>query len=140
MSNMATASHLGGVSMRGMSVINVSMAHRFSKILLAALLALLPGSLGAPSVAPAQNAVAAAIPPGGCEALAAALQAAATAAASPSPALNTANLDRSVSPCSDFFQFATGGWIKNNPIPPAYSRWGSFNILQQQNENVLRSI
>ena len=119
---------------------NVSMSRRFSRILLAAILALLPGSLGTPSVAPAQNAVSAAIPPGGCEALAAALQASSQTAASATAALNTANLDRAVSPCSDFFQFAAGGWVKNNPIPAAYSRWGSFNILQQQNENILRSI
>jgi putative endopeptidase len=51
-----------------------------------------------------------------------------------------ANLDRSVSPCGDFFHFAAGGWIKNNPIPPAYSRWGSFSILRDKNEDVLHSI
>lgn len=51
-----------------------------------------------------------------------------------------ANLDRSVSPCENFFQFAAGGWIKNNPIPPAYSRWGSFTILRNHNEDVLHGI
>jgi putative endopeptidase len=51
-----------------------------------------------------------------------------------------ANLDRSVSPCTDFFQFAAGGWIKNNPIPAAYSRWGSFSILRDHNEDVLHTI
>jgi putative endopeptidase len=51
-----------------------------------------------------------------------------------------ANLDRSVSPCEDFFHFAAGGWIKNNPIPPAYSRWGSFAILRNNNEDVLHAI
>jgi putative endopeptidase len=51
-----------------------------------------------------------------------------------------ANLDRSVSPCDDFFHFAAGGWIKNNPIPPAYSRWGSFTILRDHNEDVLHTI
>jgi putative endopeptidase len=51
-----------------------------------------------------------------------------------------ANLDRSVSPCDDFFHFAAGGWIKNNPIPPAYSRWGSFTILHNNNEDVLHAI
>jgi putative endopeptidase len=50
------------------------------------------------------------------------------------------NLDRSVAPCDDFFHFAAGGWIKNNPIPPAYSRWGSFPILRDKNEDVLHSI
>jgi putative endopeptidase len=51
-----------------------------------------------------------------------------------------ANLDRSVSPCNNFFQFAAGGWIKNNPIPPAYTRWGSFPILKDHNEDVLHAI
>ena len=45
--------------------------------------------------------------------------------------LDPANLDRSVSACTDFYQFANGGWIKRNPIPPAYSRWGSFDQLQE---------
>ena len=51
-----------------------------------------------------------------------------------------ANLDRSVSPCDDFFHFAAGGFIKNNPIPPAYSRWGSFPMLRDHNEDVLHTI
>src|ERR1700722_19102798 len=51
-----------------------------------------------------------------------------------------ATLDRSVSPCSDFYQFANGGWMKNNPIPAAYPRWGSFTILQEHNQDVLHTI
>src|SRR5579862_2511790 len=35
-----------------------------------------------------------------------------------------ANLDRSASPCDDFFQSADGGWVKNHPIPAAYPSWG----------------
>src|SRR3984957_19927863 len=50
------------------------------------------------------------------------------------------NLDRSVSPCDDFFKFAGGGWIKNNPIPAAYPRWGSFNQLANHNQDVLHGI
>ena len=51
-----------------------------------------------------------------------------------------ANLDRSTAPCDNFYQFAVGGWLKANPIPPAYSGWGTFNILHDHNEEVLRTI
>ncbi len=50
------------------------------------------------------------------------------------------NLDRSAKPCDDFFQFADGGWVKDNPIPAAYPSWGSFNRLQNQNEEALHRI
>jgi putative endopeptidase len=53
---------------------------------------------------------------------------------------NLANLDRSVSPCDDFFRFANGGWIKNNPIPADHSSWATFNMLHDRNEEVLRQI
>ena len=43
--------------------------------------------------------------------------------------LNVANIDQSANPCDNFFQFASGSWLKNNPIPDAESRWGSFNEL-----------
>ena len=52
--------------------------------------------------------------------------------------LDPANLDRSVSACTDFYHFANGGWIKTHPIPAAYARWGSFDELQENNQsNVL---
>lgn len=53
---------------------------------------------------------------------------------------DSANLDRSCQPCDDFFQFANGGWIKNNPIPPEYPQWGSFVTLIDKNQQVLRKI
>ncbi|MBR4368032.1 MAG: hypothetical protein IKP52_01850, partial [Prevotella sp.] len=34
------------------------------------------------------------------------------------------NLDKSVRPADDFYEFATGGWQKNNPLPASYSRFG----------------
>jgi putative endopeptidase len=55
-------------------------------------------------------------------------------------ALDIANLDRTCRPCDDFFQFAVGGWLKNNPIPAEYSEWGSFVTLQDKNQQALRSI
>src|SRR6187402_3370233 len=42
------------------------------------------------------------------------------------------NMDRSVSPGTDFFMYANGTWIKNNPIPPAYSSWGIGNIVTEE--------
>lgn len=54
--------------------------------------------------------------------------------------LDPANLDRGVNACVDFYQFANGGWIKNNPIPAAFSRWGSFNELEEKNQSELTMI
>jgi putative endopeptidase len=54
--------------------------------------------------------------------------------------LDPANLDRSVSACTDFYQFANGGWVRRNPIPAAYSRWGSFDQLQETNQSNLLTI
>ena len=54
--------------------------------------------------------------------------------------LDPANLDRTANACVDFYQFANGGWIKNNLIPPAYSRWGSFNELEEKNQSELTRI
>ncbi|MFA5805304.1 MAG: M13 family metallopeptidase [Melioribacteraceae bacterium] len=50
------------------------------------------------------------------------------------------NLDRSVSPTKDFYQFAAGGWVKNNPIPDDQTRWGSFTILAEENNKQLKKI
>ena len=49
------------------------------------------------------------------------------------PALDLANLDTTVTPGEDFYQYATGGWQKNNPLKPEYSSFGSFNILRELN-------
>ncbi|AHJ96537.1 M13 family metallopeptidase [Hymenobacter swuensis] len=67
--------------------------------------------------------------------------------AAPAPApdpkgtgLNVANIDQAVSPCDDFFQYASGNWLKNNPIPAAEVRWGAFNELADKNNAVMRQI
>ncbi|MDE2091399.1 MAG: M13 family metallopeptidase [Gammaproteobacteria bacterium] len=54
--------------------------------------------------------------------------------------LNLDWLDRSVNPAQNFYGYANGGWQKANPIPPAYSRWGTFNILQNENEDAIHQI
>ena len=50
------------------------------------------------------------------------------------PAIDLANFDLSVAPNADFYEYATGGWQKNNPLKPEYSRYGSFDILRDNNE------
>ncbi len=114
------------------------MIRSFSKVILIALAILLPISLSNRSYGQGVDAVAEVLPPGGC--VLGAAQSAVADAVKATPAFNLANLDRSVSPCTNFYEFAAGGWVKANPIPPAYSRWGTFNILQQHNEDILRSI
>jgi putative endopeptidase len=54
--------------------------------------------------------------------------------------INTSYIDSSASPTDDFFQFANGTWIKENPIPPSESRWGSFNELDKLNKVKLTKI
>ncbi len=49
-------------------------------------------------------------------------------------------MDQSVRPQDDFFMFANGTWVKNNPVPASESRWGSFNELDQANKAKLKSI
>jgi putative endopeptidase len=56
------------------------------------------------------------------------------------PKFDISNIDKSIDPCVDFYQFACAKWIKNNPIPKDYTDWVSFSEVQEHNYAVLRSI
>jgi putative endopeptidase len=53
---------------------------------------------------------------------------------------DTSRMDQSVSACTDFYQFANGNWLKATEIPAAFSSWGSFNILAENNRKTLHEI
>ncbi len=56
------------------------------------------------------------------------------------PAIDLANLDTSVSPGEDFYQYSTGGWQKSHPLGPEYARFGSFDILRENNVERLNDL
>ena len=58
----------------------------------------------------------------------------------PDLGFDLANLDTTVDPCTDFFQYTAGGWIRKNPIPETESRWGSFNILIEENNAKVKGL
>src|ERR1700742_4117940 len=49
-------------------------------------------------------------------------------------------IDKSVDPTQDFFDYANGGWMKAHPIPGDHSSFGSFDILYDHNQDVLREV
>src|SRR5215470_12336032 len=51
-----------------------------------------------------------------------------------------ANMDKKAAACTDFYQYANGGWLAANPIPAAYSSWGVANLLDERNKDVLHEI
>ena len=53
---------------------------------------------------------------------------------------DTRDIDASVRPQDDFFHFASGGWMKRNPIPKTESRWGSFTMLRHTTDKQLQTL
>lgn len=56
------------------------------------------------------------------------------------PDVLVTNLDTTINPSDDFFQYANGGWIKKNPIPGEQSSWGIGNLVVEENLKRLREI
>ena len=56
------------------------------------------------------------------------------------PAIDLADLDTSVAAGEDFYQYANGGWMKNNPLKPEYGRFGSFDMLREKNVENLNAL
>lgn len=54
--------------------------------------------------------------------------------------IEKSSFDNSVSPAQDFYLYANGGWMKSHPIPSDKPRWGRFNILAENNQDILRTI
>ena len=50
------------------------------------------------------------------------------------------NMNPAVKPGTDFYQYACGGWIKNNPLKPEFSRFGSFDVVAENNKNQIKSL
>ena len=56
------------------------------------------------------------------------------------PAIDLTNLDTTVSPAEDFYQYATGSWQKKNPLKPEFARYGSFDVLRENNEKRINEL
>jgi putative endopeptidase len=54
--------------------------------------------------------------------------------------LDVTDFNKNVRPGDDFYEYACGGWMKNNPLPGAYSRYGSFDRLQEDNDKRINGI
>ena len=54
--------------------------------------------------------------------------------------ITASNLDNSVKPTADFYQYACGGWMANNPLGDEYARYGSFDVLGENNQAQLKDL
>lgn len=54
--------------------------------------------------------------------------------------LDRTDFDTAVRPGDDFYEYACGGWVKKHPLPAAYSRYGSFDQLQESNDKRINGI
>lgn len=56
------------------------------------------------------------------------------------PAIDAANMDTTIKPGDNFYQYANGAWLKSHPIPNDYSRYGAFEVLGEENYKQLQTI
>src|SRR5712692_4896345 len=63
-----------------------------------------------------------------------------TAPANHQPVLDVTSMDTTVDPCTDFYTYSCGGWMKKNPIPPDQTSWGVYSKLEDENKLILREI
>ncbi len=56
------------------------------------------------------------------------------------PAIDLANFDNTVAAGEDFYQYACGGWMANNPLTPEYARYGIFDQLDKENQEKLKAL
>ena len=54
--------------------------------------------------------------------------------------IDPVNMDLSVNPGDNFYLYANGSWLKNTPVPPSKTRWGSFNILSEESSQSLKML
>lgn len=55
-------------------------------------------------------------------------------------AIDPSNMDTTVACGDDFYEYACGGWIKKNPLKPEYARYGSFDVLAENNQKQMREL
>ena len=54
--------------------------------------------------------------------------------------IDTANMNPEVKPGDNFFRYANGTWLKNNPVPASKTRWGSFDALREESSKRLKTL
>ena len=73
-------------------------------------------------------------------ALAATMTAAAAQTLNHPHGVDVKNMDKTVKPGTDFYRYACGGWIDNNPLKPEYSRFGSFDAIAEANREQIKQL
>src|SRR5208282_3984038 len=63
-----------------------------------------------------------------------------TSGSSEDHGVQLSSIDKTCKPCQDFYHYANGEWLKNNPIPPAYPSWNRFSSLLERNQEHLKGI